>query len=186
MATVLSFCVPGLGYLYAGDARRGVRTFFVTGLLLWLGLTWSPLVLVAALAYHLFQAVAAAGVVRRLNAERGGYLAGVPPPPGPGSRPRAAPRETEATVAEPRPRPVREPLDPEGFLAELHQAWLDHRDGRASEQEFQRRKAEAVDRIRVSDPDEGTALLEASSELVGAGVLTSRERALLQTRLGRT
>ncbi len=195
MALVLSLCFPGLGHLYAGRPGQLVVVLAIEAALLYAVFAASAWFVVVLGLFHLFQAIASAGAVRQANERTGAagpVLPPVPPPPPPRAhraRDVAATRPTRTTPpAEARPQPVAPgpALDADSFLGELRDGWRAAAEGAISPEEFHERKRQAIERVRVPNLDEGTALLEAAQELVAAGVLTSMERARLQTRITRS
>jgi len=202
IALFLSLLVPGAGFAYLGQGQRFIR-WFVAEFLLFTFFRGSGFLI--PVAVHVFGAFVAAGAARLQNASVGAvppppsgagdggdpFGLDVPPPPAPGAarRPAAPPPPPPPPPGVPQapaaPETDGPPLAPDEFILELRDAWDDHRDGQDDADEFVRRKTSAIERVRVDDMEEATALLEAITSLVDAGVLTAGERARIKTRVAR-
>jgi hypothetical protein len=190
VAVVLSLFFPGLGHLYAGKAGP-----FVVFLALELWLVSHGRV-VPLLMVHVFQAIAAGGAAKLVNAANAAASqVAVPPPPTRGSRRPAAPGPTDEDGEDDDAPPVNVPpappvppalpavLDADAFLFELRAAWQDHRTSAITARQFADRKWRAIRAVRVEQADEGEALVAAAHELAAAGVLTSEEIGQLEARV---
>lgn len=193
IATFLSFVFPGAGYLYVGNASKALLVCaIVFGLFCFAGNT--TLGFLAALGAHVFFAIAAGGAAKAWNARNAG-LAAPPPPPPPGAvrgkliRPAqwsGAAQDEAPPPPPPPPVPLGPPLTPDEFLAELRAAWRARSGGTVTDAEFAEMKRSAIERVRVGDWEDGVALLEATSGLVGAGVMTPDERNRLKLKVGQS
>lgn len=184
-ALFLSLLFPGAGFAYVGDVAKFVRALLVVGFLAWFMLRngggwW------AVGAIHVFFAIASAGAARNHNRRLAATGAAIPPPP------LVVSQRTRAAAPPPPPPPPPAPQAPSGpplttdeFLAELRDAWEAHRAGATPVGDFVARKLSAIERVRPRDYEDGVALLEATTALVGAGVLTPAERSRLKLRMGR-
>lgn len=199
LAALLSFCFPGAGYAYVGNVPAFFRTMLIEFAVFCFagGRGWTAMF---AIGLHIYFTIAAAGAARVHNALQ---AAEMPPPPpvrsgsAPGARwdadvPPPAPAPAWSSDAPPpppppvpAPAPDGPPLTADEFLAELRDAWGDHAAGRATDGEFAARKSSAIERVRVRDVDDGVALLEATTALVGAGIMTPAERGRLKLRVSR-
>lgn len=196
LATILSLCFPGAGYLYVGLPQRFVMTLIAEGALFCL-LGGGRYGFLLALGAHVFFSISAGGAARMWN-ERNALAAPPPPPvvssagrsrslaesmpPPPPPPPRAG---SAASASASSPAPAGPPLDADAFLGELREAWTAHRAGESSAAAFAERKRAAIERVHVADFDDAVALLESTSALVGAGVMTEAERGRLRLRVGR-
>ena len=193
-AVILSLCFPGAGFAYLGDVGRFIKTAMVVGVLYcWFGNGSSSVII--PIGVHLFTAITAGGAARLIN-ER---LDGAIPPPPPIARRTDAAAGWQSAIRQdgppppppPPPPPRRAPvaegpqITPDDFIAEVREAWTAHRAGDMDEATYAERKRSAIERVRAADVDEGIALLEATSALVGAGVMTPAERTRLQLRVTR-
>jgi hypothetical protein len=205
IATLLSLCFPGAGYIYVGLPARFLFVFVAEVLLVCL-LRDSPLGFLLAVFFHVASAISAAGAARIANQR---LASDAPPPPGAGRTtphrrapsddilpipplpplppppPPPPPRSRAVPERAAPPAPAGPPLDADQFLAELRAAWMARRSGESTDAEFVARKLAAIERVRVADIDDGIALLESTAALVGAGVLTEAERTRLRLRVGR-
>ena len=194
IAILLSLFFPGAGYAYVGDFRGFIRTLIiVSALSCMIGDAMNGLGFMIVLAVHVFTAIGAGGGARIANQRNA--LDAPPPPPiyGHSAPPREPAWSTESADVPPPPPPatsrvplvVGPPLDADDFLAELRGAWSDRQAGNCNDAQFAARKLSAIERVRVQDIDDGVGLLEATSALVAAGVMTGAERSRLKMRVGR-
>jgi hypothetical protein len=179
---MLSMLLPGLGFAYAGNPRSFLTFLLVEGFL-WFAFGMTvPLVIV-----HFFQAVAAAGAVKQWNqSNAGGPGADIPPPPAAGTRRARTAPATALPAAASAPRAAaqaRAPLDADGFLAALQDAWREYRAGGITARQFADRKFQAIRGVRVDHGEEGEALVAAAQELENGGVLTSEDVAQIRARV---
>ncbi|MCE9638011.1 MAG: hypothetical protein K8T90_20105 [Planctomycetes bacterium] len=190
IAILLSLFFPGAGYAYVGDFRGFLRTLIVVSVLAcMIGNSMHGLGFMIVLAVHVFTAIGAGGAARIANARIA--LDAPPPPP---TYTRSAPPLDPAWSSDAPPPPppaarapavIGPPLGADDFLAELRGAWGDRQAGNCNDAQFAERKLSAIERVRVQNIDDGVALLEATSALVAAGVMTVAERSRLKMRVGR-
>ena len=185
---LLSLCVTGLGHAYARRWSSVVLIVAVSGTLLWTAPAWIFWI------FHGVQAIAGGGAVSRWNRQHAPELiAPVPPPvrrrgpappapPDPEPVPAPPPRDDEPSP----PRRRRGPsVPPPVALADIRDASRQWTSGRISREDFGERKRDLIERMGAAGLDEGTRCLEEATRMVAQGILTPRERALLQTRLAR-
>lgn len=181
-AFLLAICVPGSGHIYAGAVAIGL----LLGVMIvaaWIVAGFDSMATLVPAAAQVLTAFHASKLANDWN--RAHALTPLPPPPPPSM---TAPRAGDPAWASPPPPPAPRPatvmtgpaLDPDAFLTEIRSLWQQRRSGAIDGIEYDRRKADAISRVRVTDLEDGYALLEAASALVASGVLTAEDRGRLQ------
>lgn len=185
-AFLLAICLPGSGHVYAGAVAIGV----LLGVLIvaaWVVAGFDSIATLVPVSAQVLTAFHASKLANQWNRAHG--VTPLPPPPPPSM---TAPRPGDpawASAPPPPPPPPPPPapaaatgpvLDPDAFLTEIRSLWQQRRSGAIDGIEYDRRKADAINRVRVTDLEDGYALLEAASALVASGVLTADDRGRLQ------